>query len=293
MSALDRVITSRQRDIGGFFVRRLLPFAARRMVGPFIFFDHMGPANFSPGKGMDVRPHPHIGLSTVTYLFEGVIQHKDSLGYDQPIEPGAINWMTAGRGVVHSERSPEAQRLTGGPLHGIQLWVALPEAFEEGSPSFHHHPASTLPRWKEGGVDLTLLLGKAFGHESPVKVHSPLIYLEAQMPKGSRLHFPTHGMESAAYVVEGSVLLNGQQLSAYEMGIPEPQEDLQLEAAADSRVMLIAGAPLGERFIDWNFVSSSKERLAEARAEWAAFGPRKESTRFRPVPGDDKEFIPL
>jgi redox-sensitive bicupin YhaK (pirin superfamily) len=292
MSKIELVIMPREKDLGGFSVRRILPYATHRMVGPFIFFDHMGPAEFHMHEGMDVRPHPHIGLATVTYLFEGKIRHRDSLGSDQLIEPGAINWMTAGRGIVHSERTPDDVREAGGRVNGIQCWVALPNEHEDVAPSFFHHGAASLPKFKIGDVRLNLLVGTAFGHESPVKVYSDIFYLEVLMPKGSQLNFPAGDREVAAYVVDGQVRIDGQAVEPYTMAVLNSGEDLDLEATQESRVLLLGGAPVGERFIYWNFVASSRERLEAAKKEWAP-GPSGDSVRFRPVPGDSAEFIPL
>ncbi len=291
-SKVEMVITSRERDLGGFTVRRILPYASHRMVGPFIFFDHMGPAEFPPGHGIDVRPHPHINLATVTFLFEGRIHHRDSLGSDQPIEPGAINWMTAGRGIVHSERTPEPERSRGSKMEGIQLWVALPKEAEEVEPSFKHHPKETLPEFEINGVKLKLLLGSAFGRKSPVALHSDLFYVEARMPKGSRLELESEGRDCAVYVAKGRTHVEEKEVGECSMAIGRNGASLSIKADEDSRVMLLGGSPLGERKIFWNFVSSSAERIAEAKAEWKK-GPRPESARFQPIPGDDREFIPL
>lgn len=286
------IISARERDLGGFSVRRILPYASHRMVGPFIFFDHMGPAVFGVGKGMDVRPHPHINLATVTYLFDGVIRHRDSLGSDQLIEPGAVNWMTTGRGIVHSERTPESERNKERKLNGIQLWVALPKEYEEIEPSFSHHPKNTLPEFKVGEAEVKLLLGKAFGRQSPVPVHSDLFYAEIKLPKGSDLNLTSENREAAIYVVDGSVDVDGDLVKATEMLVSNATEDLSIKALENARFMVIGGSSVGERFIYWNFVSSSKDRLEEAKKEWAK-GPGPQSSRFHLIPGDDKEFIPL
>ncbi len=285
------LITARERDLGGFSVRRILPYATHRMVGPFIFFDHMGPATFPPGEGMEVRPHPHINLATVTYLFEGKIRHRDSLGSDQLIEAGAINWMTAGRGIVHSERTPDDLRRTGGKMNGIQCWVALPTEHEETNPSFHHHPARTLPEFEIEGVSLKLLLGQAYGHTSPVKVHSKLFYLDVRMPKGAHLILPHENQEAAFYLVEGQVQTT-ESIDALTMVVREPGQSLSLTALEDSRLMVLGGENIGSRHIYWNFVSSSEDRLNEVKADWA-LGPGHPGSRFPKIPGDDKEFIPL
>lgn len=290
MSKIEMVIESRERDLGGFTVRRILPYATHRMVGPFIFFDHMGPADFAPGSGMDVRPHPHIHLATVTYLFEGVIRHRDSLGSDQNIEPGAVNWMTAGRGIVHSERTPAEARASGSRLNGIQLWVAVPEAAEEIAPSFIHHPSNSLPEFEVGGVRLKLLLGSAFGRSSPAKVHSEMFYADAHFSAGATLALPGAGIESAFYVVDGRVSVEGREIGPQTMVVAKDGEVLNVEALSPARLMLLGGAPVGKRQIFWNFVSSSAENIARAKADWAG-GPG--SARFPKIPGDDSEYIPL
>lgn len=289
---LELVIPSREKDLGGFSVRRVLPYARHRMVGPFIFFDHMGPTEFPAGRGMDVRPHPHIHLSTVTYLFEGKIHHRDMLGSDQIIEPGAVNWMTAGRGIVHSERTPKDLRNSGGNLHGIQCWVALPEEFEDIAPSFEHHDSNSLPQFELNGVRLKLLLGAAFGKKSPVSIYSDLFYLEVLMTKGARLHLPCDGREGAIYLVSGQVNVGELKLEACSMAVGRVGEDLIIEAMEESRLMLLGGKPIGKRFIYWNFVSSKQENLEKAKMEWAK-GPGGRGDRFIKIQGDDSEFIPL
>lgn len=296
-SSIELLIAPRSHDLGGFSVRRVLPYAARRMVGPFVFFDHMGPAEFAPSQGMDVRPHPHIGLATVTYLFEGSIRHRDSLGSDQLIEPGAINWMTAGRGIVHSERTPDRLRDSGQRMHGIQLWVALPLEHEEAEPSFSHHPSAELPEFLVGDVACKLLLGSALGHRSPVPVHSEFFYLDVKMPAGSRLEFPLGTAEAAIYPVEHGVRIGPDRIAAGTMAVLGGGESVTIEsdaAAADgtaARLMILGGAPVGGRTIFWNFVASSKEKIEAAKLAWRS-GPLAGS-RFPPVVGDDSEFIPL
>jgi hypothetical protein len=281
------VIDARQRDLGGFVVRRTLPSTARRMVGPFIFFDHFGPIAFAPGQGMTVRPHPHIGLATVTYLFEGEIIHRDSLGSHQAIRPGDINWMTAGRGIVHSERTHPDWLARGSRLHGLQLWVALPRAHEESEPSFHHHPKSAMPARALGDVEISVLAGSAYGMSSPVACLSPLFYVDAAMPAGSKLTLPVEYEERALYVVAGAVQCAGERAAVGRMLVVERGANVIVGADEASRVVFVGGTPLdGERYIDWNFVSSSKERLDQARRDW------KEG-RFSKVPGDEAEFIPL
>lgn len=288
---IEQIVTARERDIGGFSVRRLLPYANHRMVGPFIFFDHMGPAELKAGVGMDVRPHPHIHLATVTYLFEGRIRHRDSLGSDQLIEPGAINWMTAGRGIVHSERSPEDFRESGGPINGIQCWVALPDEHLNVDPSFKHHPSSTLPEFEiEGGARAKLLLGSAYGKTSPVQVHSEMFYLELKVKRGQSVRFPARGLEAAAYVAEGAIEIAGQTASRFALAIGEKAADLEFTALEDSRVMILGGASVGPRVIFWNFVSTTQANLDVAKNEWAN-GPG--TARFPKIPGDEADFIPL
>jgi len=293
MDEVELVITARERDLGGFHVRRVLPYATHKMVGPFIFFDHLGPADFSINEGIDVRPHPHIHLATVTYLFEGKIRHRDSLGSDQLIEAGAINWMTAGHGIVHSERTPEDLRRTGSRISGIQCWVALPEEFEEIPPSFNHYPAQSLPEFTIGDVQLKLLLGKAFNQQSPVKVHSDLFYLYVTLPKGSKLTFPLEGREGAVYVVEGSLQVNEKQIDQYAMAVGRKCGNLEIEAREDAKAMLLGGLSIGKRYIYWNFVASSQEKIEQAKLDWL-HGPGGEPTnRFPKIPHDDREFIPL
>lgn len=289
--AVEIIIEGRARDIDGFSVRRILPSMSRRAIGPFVFFDHMGPASLPPGHGLDVRPHPHINLATVTYLFEGEIVHRDSLGSHQAIRPGAINWMTAGRGIVHSERTGPDERARGPHTHGIQLWVALPIEHEETEPEFHHHPASTLPEIKHelghGGARLRVLAGSAYGVTAPVRVFSPLFYVEAIMPTGSEVELPNDHHDRAAYVAEGSVECGAERAGPGSMLVIAPGRSATLTATADARVMLLGGAPLeGERHIWWNFVSSRKERIEQAKRDW------KEG-RFPKVPGDEAEHIPL
>jgi len=279
------IIEPRSRDLGGFQVRRVLPAAERKMVGPFIFFDEMGPADFPAGKGINVRPHPHIGLSTVTYLFAGEILHRDSLGYVQPIRPGAINLMTAGRGIVHSERTSEALLSSGQRLHGIQTWMALPDGQEETAPRFEHVPADELPVLDADGVRATVILGHGFGVKSPVTTLIDTLYVDLEMSAGSRVALPADADELAAYVVSGSIRIGGCALGAATMGVIEPGSRADIEADSDSRVMLIGGTSPGERHVWWNFVSSQRTRIERAKADWRA-------DRFAPVPGDD-EFIPL
>jgi redox-sensitive bicupin YhaK (pirin superfamily) len=269
---------------GGFTVRRLLPAAQQRAVGPFVFFDHFGPVQAGPDDNHDVRPHPHIGLATVTYLFEGAMLHRDSTGVVQRIEPGAINWMTAGRGIVHSERAPDDLRGHLRRSHGLQLWAALPAADEELPPSFAHTPAAAIPEFEVGGARVRVLVGEAFGAVSPVAVRSPTLYLDIGLAAGDALPLPL-AEERAIYVVEGAVTLDGEPLAPQHMVVlPAGQEPL-LAAEGHARVVVIGGAPLGPRFMWWNFVSSRRERIVQAADDW-------EAGRFGAVPGET-EFIPL
>lgn len=285
--AVDLIIMPRSRDLGeGFMVRRILPYAKRRHVGPFVFFDHMGPADFAPGQGLDVRPHPHIGLATVTYLFEGEIMHRDSLGVVQPIRPGDVNWMVAGRGIVHSERTRDELRRSGSALHGIQSWLALPQGQEETAPDFKHHPAASLPEIELPGARMRLIAGEAFGAASPVQVFAPMFYLDAVLDDEAVLPLPEEYEERAVYVAIGMVVLDGERYEAGSMLVLKPGSRPRITAQGPARLMLLGGAPLdGERHLWWNFVSSSKERIEQAKADWRA-------GRFAMVPGDP-EFIPL
>ena len=284
---LTLVIDRRQRDLGGFQVGRVLPFAKRRMVGPFIFFDHMGPVDLPKGlpASADVRPHPHIGLSTVTYLFAGEIMHRDSVGSQQAIRPHEVNWMTAGRGITHSERFEKA-RAEGGPMHGIQSWVALPTTMEECPPSFRHHGPEDLPVVEDGGVWARVLAGTAFGQTAGVEISSPLFYAHCALRPGATVQLPAEYSERAAYVVSGDIEHEGSTFHAGQMLVFEPAQPAVFRATTASVVMLLGGEPLGERFIDWNFVSSSKTRIEQARADWAA-------QRMKLPDFDSREFIPL
>jgi redox-sensitive bicupin YhaK (pirin superfamily) len=285
-SPVDLVIEPRARDLGGFEVRRVLPFAQRRMVGPFVFFDEMGPAEFASGTGIDVRPHPHIGLATVTYLFEGEILHRDSLGFVQAIRPGAVNWMTAGKGIVHSERTGPEERQRQTRLHGIQSWVALPQSHEETEPAFHHHPADTLPEIAQDGATMRLIAGSAYGKESPVQTFSEMFYLDARLQAGAALALPDEHAERAVYIVEGAVAIADETYKAGRMVVFMAEAPVHVEARADARLMLLGGATMdGPRHIWWNFVSSSKERIEQAKKDW-------QDKRFAPVPGET-ERIPL
>lgn len=284
-------INSRERDLGGFSVRRILPFATHHMVGPFIFFDHLGPASFAKDHGIDVRPHPHIGLATVTYLFDGTLCHRDSLGTTQLIEPGDINWMMAGRGIVHSERTPNSVRQSQSHLSGIQCWVALPENCEEMPPHFSHYVANKLPEFTINDVKIKLLLGELFNRVSPVDVYSDLFYAYIIFSNDTMLVLPGSEREVAAYVIEGTVTINQQIINQYTMAIGNPHEDFIIEAKKDSKLMLLGGLPIGKRYIYWNFVSSSEEAIEKAKLDWAK-GPGT-NARFSLIPGDDQEYIPL
>lgn len=285
--SIELLVDAKPRDLGGFAVRRALPSLQRRMVGPFIFFDHMGPARMPVGEGIDVRPHPHIGLATVTYLFEGEIVHRDSLGSLQPIRPGDVNWMLAGRGIAHSERSSPDARAHGVVVHGIQSWVALPTHAEEVEPHFEHHPASSIPRITRGEALLDVIAGTAYGARSPVNVLSPTLYVHARLDTGARLPVDEEHEQRAVYVVEGALGCDGRTFAPGTLVVLRSGKSVMLEASVPTRVLLVGGAKLdGERFIDWNFVSSSKDRLKRAREDW-------QNDRFPHVVGDDKERIPL
>jgi len=284
---IDLVIEQRRRDLGGFEVGRVLPFARRRMVGPFVFFDHMGPVAFPPGipRSVDIRPHPHIGLSTVTYLFDGEIMHRDSVGSEQAIHPGEVNWMTAGRGITHSERFERA-RAAGDHVHGIQAWVALPKEAEESEPSFRHHGAADLPTYETGGLWARLIAGAAFGATSPVKTLSPMFYAHWRLAPGIKAQLPAEYSERAAYIAVGSVEVDHQRFEPGRMLVFAAGKPVVFAAIEPSIVMLLGGEPLGERFIEWNFVSSSRERIEQAKADWRA-------GRMKLPDLDQREFIAL
>jgi redox-sensitive bicupin YhaK (pirin superfamily) len=287
--ATDLLLTGHEKDLGGgFLVRRLLPDVQRRSVGPFIFFDHFGPAEELPGVNHDVRPHPHIGLATVTYLFEGAMMHRDSLGSTQLIEPGAINWMTAGRGIVHSERRPDHLRSTQFVNHGLQLWTALPLQHEEAEPAFSHTPAHAIPECSVDDARVRVLVGEAFGVKSPVPSLSPAIYLDLRLPAGGHVVLPSSlAPELALYPVEGDVQVDGQVLPQRRMAALQAGVASVVTAPAGARVVVVGGEPLdAPRHMWWNFVSSRKERILDASADW-------EAMRMGTVPGDDQEFIPL
>ncbi|MFP5455374.1 MAG: pirin family protein [Alphaproteobacteria bacterium] len=289
VDGVDMVILPPVRDLGeGFEVRRALPSPHRRMVGPFIFFDQMGAATFRGGEGLDVRPHPHIGLATITYLLDGEIMHRDSVGSVQPIRPGEVNWMTAGSGIVHSERTPDALRPSGSTLFGLQTWVALPTDKEEIDPAFAHHKASEIPVIEADGTKLTLIVGTSDGLRSPVKAYSDMVYADIVLIDGARYQLKAEHVERAVYVVEGSVEVAGQTgaFAAGELVVFKPGAEIVLKAKGAARLMLIGGEPFPEgRNIYWNFVSSSRDRIEQAKEDWR-------ERRFAPVP-DEQEFIPL
>jgi len=282
-------IAGKTHDLGdGFFVTRLLPQMARRSIGPFVFFDYFGPVNFPPGRGLDVRPHPHIGLATITYLFDGSMMHRDTLGSALEIQPGDVNWMTAGRGIAHSERTGAAVRAAGHRMHGIQSWIGLPQADEEATPAFQHFAAADLPERNDKNVTLRLIAGSAFGLTSPVKTFSPIFYADARFAPGGALHYRADHEERALFVIDGEVQTGGIEVHGPgAMLALEKDEEISLYADGPARVMLLGGAKLdGERHIWWNFVSSSMKRIERAKQEWR-------DGKFGLIPGDDQEFIPL
>jgi redox-sensitive bicupin YhaK (pirin superfamily) len=284
--AIERVIVPRTSDLGGFFVRRALPSSQRRMVGPFIFFDHMGPAEFRAGQGIDVRPHPHIGLATVTYLFAGEIMHRDSLGSVAAIEPGAVNWMTAGRGIAHSERTAPDHRVAGEPLHGLQCWVALPEQAEEGAPAFVHHDAGELPIATGEGKTVRVVAGRFLGMTSPVATGWETLMADATLAAGASLPLDADTEERALYIVSGEIEIAGDRFEAGRLLVFRPGDRITVTAVSPARLVVVGGAAMdGPRHIWWNFVSSRKERIDQAKADWKA-------GRFDLVPGET-EFIPL
>ena len=284
---INLVIEQRRRDLGGFEVGRVLPHPKQQMVGPFIFFDRMGPVDFPPGipRSVDVRPHPHIGLSTVTYLFDGEIMHRDSLGSEQPIRPGEVNWMTAGRGITHSERFERARK-EGGRMNGIQSWVALPQEQEETEPAFAHYTAQDLPLLEQRGVWIRVIAGEALGVRAKVRTHSPLFYLHTELAAGAHAEFSLPYPERAAYIASGAIECDGVTYAEGRMIVFEPGVAIVLTAIVPATVMLLGGEPVGERYIEWNFVSSSRERIEQAKADWRA-------GRMKLPDHDRDEFIPL
>lgn len=285
-SLVELAIAPRDRDLGGFSVRRALPDARRQMVGPFIFYDHLGPAQFAPGQGIDVRPHPHIGLATVTYLLDGRILHRDSLGNVQEIAPGAMNLMTAGRGIVHSERTPPGPRASGQKMLGLQSWVALPRAHEETAPSFQHYSAEELPVVEDHGVYARVIAGAVFGASSPATTLSDWFYVELRLSAGASAPFDADYDERAIYLVDGAIEIGGESFDVPQLLVIRPKERLTIRARQDARVMLLGGATIEEpRYLWWNLVSSRKERIEQAKQDWR-------EGRFSAVPGET-EFIPL
>lgn len=283
--AVELIIQPREKDLGGFSVRRALPTAKRRMVGPWVFFDHMGPAEIPAGQGINVRPHPHINLATVTYLFAGEMLHRDSLGSLQTIRPGDINLMVAGRGIVHSERERPEVTAVNRRLHGLQLWLALPEADEETDPAFYHYPSAEIPAVSAAGVPVRVLMGSAYGATSPVKTFADTLYVEAHLQPGQTLVLP-EAQERAVYVASGSLKERDTKIPEHTMTVFSAETGVILEAVDESRIAIIGGETMTPRFIEWNFVSSRRERLEQAKADWQA-------QRFPKIPGDDVEFIPL
>lgn len=283
--AITTLIKPHVQDLGGFEARRLLPNERQNMVGPFIFFDHLGPAIFPPGNGVDVRPHPHINLATVTYLFEGALLHRDSLGTIQEIRPGEVNWMTAGRGISHSERSPDRDRALQSTLHGIQIWVALPEEAEETEPDFYHYSATDIPTWESSGTIVRLIAGKAYGHISPVKIFSPILYLDLHFPASGSFTLTADYSERAVYSVTEGLAIDGVPLEQHCFAILEPNRAVEITTNGPGRSVVIGGEPLGTRYKWWNFVSSRSERIDRAKQDWR-------DRKFGVIP-DETEFIPL
>ncbi len=283
---IDTIIVPRARDLGGFSVRRALPSAKRQMVGPFIFFDQMGPAEFVIGEGIDVRPHPHIGLATLTYLIDGAIVHRDSLGTEMTIEPGALNLMTAGSGIVHSERTGPQDRVKGARLFGLQTWVALPKNAEEIDPAFHHVGADELPIVEDNGVRVRVIVGDMFGRSAPVPVAHETIYADAELSAGRALPVPASHEERAIYTIAGTIEIAGEAFEPGQLLVLNPGDEVTVRARSDARFVIVGGDPMdGPRYIWWNFVSSSKERIEQAKEDWR-------QARFDTVPGET-EFIPL
>ncbi|BAY86214.1 hypothetical protein NIES267_57200 [Calothrix parasitica NIES-267] len=285
MSSINQIIKPHLKDLGGFEARRCLPQNERQMVGPFIFFDHLGPAAFPAGKGVDVRPHPHINLATVTYLLEGELLHKDSLGTVQEIKPGAVNWMSAGTGIVHSERSPEESRNREATLHAIQIWVALPDEHEETEPWFRHYPKDNLPVWNENGVTITLVVGNAFNRASKVETVSPMFYLDVQLQPNTQFILTELYSERAIYSITPGLSVDGETLEQHQLAVLNSNGDIYISANTEARCIVFGGEPVGERYKWWNLVSSRPERIDEAKRDW------KEG-KFSQVP-DEEEYIPL
>ena len=282
---VELVIQPRDQDLGGFSVRRALPNKQQRKVGPWVFFDHMGPVTFPAGQGISVRPHPHINLATVTYLFEGEMLHRDSLGNTLSIQPGDINLMVAGKGIVHSERERPEVTAVEHRMHGLQLWLGLPEKDEERDPAFYHYPAQDLPSGEIDGVPLRVMMGQAYGLRSPVLTYADTLYVEAKLKSGQSLPVPD-AEERAVYVAAGEIQIGDSRIPQYGMAVLKPDTQATIQAHGEARIAIIGGERLSERHIEWNFVSSSKARIEQAKADW-------KSGRFPTIPGDDKEFIPL
>ncbi|MGC1308336.1 MAG: pirin family protein [Phormidesmis sp.] len=282
---IQQIIAPHIKDLGGFQARRSLPHDTLTLVGPFIFFDHLGPATFPPGKGVDVRPHPHINLATVTYLFEGALMHRDSLGTVQEIRPGAVNWMTAGKGIVHSERSPDHTRDQTATLHAIQTWIALPEKYEEVDPAFDHYASQTMPQWEAQGATIKLIAGKIGDRTSPVKTYSPMLYLDVQIPKGGQFTIPADYSERAVYSVTDGLSLGGESIQQHRLAVLEAGQIVTIESQSEARCIVIGGESVGDRIKWWNFVSSRAERIEQAKQDWKA-------QKFERVP-NEKDFIPL
>ena len=280
------------RDLGGFSVGRVLPYAKRRMVGPFIFLDELGPARFPPGHGINVRPHPHIGLATVTYLFKGEMRHKDSLGCDQIIKPGDVNWMTAGRGIVHSERTDEALRMAGQAMHGIQSWVALPTEAVDTEPAFHHHPKATLPMIERPGLAMRLIAGTAFEKTSPVKTFSPIFYLSIEADANQDISLPEEHVERALYLIEGDLDVDGEPYSKSTLIVFTPGTTPSIKTRTPSKMMMLGGAPLGPRLIWWNFVASDKAKIEQAKADWEHSAASGFADSVFSLPPGETEHIP-
>ena len=292
-SSIDILIEPRRRDLGGFEVGRVLPFAKRRMVGPFIFFDEMGPADFAPGTGIDVRPHPHIGLATVTYLLDGEMRHRDSLGFDQVIRPGDVNLMIAGRGIAHSERTDDHRRRNGQRMHGVQSWVALPESAAETYPAFHHHPKESLPLIETPGVTMHLILGEAFGAVSPARTFSPIFYLDVDAEENADIPLPDDHEERAIFVLDGAVSIDGDQVGRGVMAVISLNATPSIRASMRTRAMLLGGEALGRRFIWWNFVAASRDRIEQAKRDWLASSAAGFKDSAFTLPPGEEEFIPL
>ena len=289
MSGITQIIQPHLKDLGGFEARRCLPHTDRQMVGPFIFFDHLGPAVFPAGKGVDVRPHPHINLATVTYLLEGELLHRDSVGSVQEIHPGAVNWMSAGRGIVHSERSPDTSRNREATLHAIQIWVALPKEYEETEPWFRHYPADNLPVWTENGVTMKLVVGKAYNRASKVETVSPMFYLDAQLPSNTELILPALYSERAIYSITSGLSINNEPLEQHQLAVLNSSDEVKISASTEARCIIFGGEPVGDRYKWWNFVSSNLERIEQAKRDWKEqrFTKVPQETEFIPLPSDD------